>query len=234
MHAYDTEIMSFLRKAGIQTPQMIALLTDGMPNNYKNFLLIAPITTCSQWLLNAQRLEASFQSTAKHERFNRQQSNHTTEIRSFNQNNRPKTPCRYCKEHNEIKYHWHNECPRRPNVRPIERSTSKQPSKSNEQSKAENKPAEQTNSLYKNEVEKFINFEVEVNGKLVRAMLDTGSTCSIISDKLCKQLSLKIFPHTDTEISQVKGIVRSTGQVEIHIAIGSISKTIRAYVLFDF
>jgi hypothetical protein len=122
---YYNSKMALLRKTGLNDTAMAAELTEGLPMHMKTMLIGAQVKTPKDWLAVAAQFEAALvhhpqpQHLAKprytstnHPQGRRQLR--TTNIKQHTAGKtKPPHPCRYCKDHGQTEWHWHNECPRR-------------------------------------------------------------------------------------------------------------------------
>ena len=126
---YHEDKMRILRRSTIAEQDIVAQLTEGMPPNYRGFLLCANPQTSVAWLAIALQLEATMRYKQPSDRNLPKQTNYRAKNTKFNatqtafvsadkRNNQfkdkpPNTPCRFCTQAGETAYHWHRECPRR-------------------------------------------------------------------------------------------------------------------------
>ena len=131
---YYDDKMRILRRIQLQETDVVAQLTEGMPPQYRGYLLCANPNNAVAWLAVALQLEAtigrkqSFEKPNQNPRFKQKfkATGIQTALVSANRNNprpnrsqsaRPSTPCRYCSQAGETVYHWHRDCPRTQNSR---------------------------------------------------------------------------------------------------------------------
>lgn len=121
---YYEDKMYLLRKTGLSEMSMAEILTDGMPHYYRTPLIASSISSVSDWLNKAVRLESSFASRPERESQPfRPQAVAATAEHSYQpkgkqrpqQKKKPPNPCKFCKALDKTEYHWHNECPNRQN-----------------------------------------------------------------------------------------------------------------------
>jgi transposase InsO family protein len=80
----------------------------------------------------------------------------------------------------------------------------------------------------------FIHLNVSINGQLVEAFIDTGSTITLMSAKLQRFLRLPIIDKTSISIKQLDGITHSIGRVNTILTLAHISKPLNIHVLPHF
>lgn len=122
VYTYYNDQMRLLLDCGISDMDIIAILTKGMPNNYKPYLVSAHMLSPQQWLSKALELESIFKKTRApypmpHASFQRPQTQPQTASAAVGKPpdkkaKLPHKPCRFCKEAGTTEFHWHNECPR--------------------------------------------------------------------------------------------------------------------------
>lgn len=116
---YYEDKMYLLRKTGLSDASMAEVLTDGMPFAFRNNLISATITTPSEWLSKAVRLESSFSTNPR--------SDHTKPVAAMasdgHRRDKPKSkrqppgPCKYCKaigRTDQQANHWQSDCKNKP------------------------------------------------------------------------------------------------------------------------
>ena len=117
---YYEDKMRLLRRVNISEQDIVAQLTEGMPPNYRGYLLCASPKTAVAWLTVALQLEATIgrNTYERSYRDNRQKPKPVIAMparsKQFNrQNKKPPYPCKHCQQAGETVFHWHSECPRR-------------------------------------------------------------------------------------------------------------------------
>lgn len=118
---YYEEKMFLLRKTGLAEASMAEVLTDGMPFGFRNNLIASTVTTTSDWLSKAVRLESSFNTNPR--------SDHPRPIAALvnsgtqkakdqrKQKRPPPGPCRFCKalgKSDPDSNHWQSDCRNKP------------------------------------------------------------------------------------------------------------------------
>lgn len=97
-----------------------------------------------------------------------------------------------------------------------------------------NIPVEQTSVLLVQKYQKYINFTVEINQQPVRAIMDTGATIEIISERIAKKLNLPIDDKRKCIIQMADGETLSLGLVTIKLTVGGVKKITTAQVVRGF
>ena len=121
--------MKLLDKTSLTEPEKCDVLTDGVYDEFKKYLITAIITSTEDWLQRALRVELSLnRKPFNSDSHFKQHFKNKTEHNSFqlNANTGKNTrsnqlapyPCRYCQDHGKEEYHWHSECPIKANLRP--------------------------------------------------------------------------------------------------------------------
>ena len=126
---YYDDKMRVLRRVTLTEPDVVAQLTEGMPPQYRGYLLCANPQTAVSWLAVALQLESTIRRSQPFNRPTQQfklkpnaRQNAATQSAfvsarnsqnySRNSRNRPPTPCRHCTQAGETNYHWNRDCPR--------------------------------------------------------------------------------------------------------------------------
>ena len=217
---------------------------------------MASINTPNEWLLIAKKLERRFQfenhcrgkpevhvATTKGLGYPKESSKP-----NFNKGKgKPPKPCAFCKFLGETNYHWQSECPNPPkkhsttNVQTtnmayqnININKPKHAQMMNRHEMLMNIPVEQTSVLLVQKYQKYINFTVEINQQPVRAIMDTGATIEIISERIAKKLNLPIDDKRKCIIRMVDGETSSLGLITIKLTVGGVQKITTAQVVRGF
>lgn len=118
---YYEDKMYLLRKTGLAEASMAEVLTDGMPFSFRNNLIAATITTTSDWLSKAVRLESSFNLNPRSEHpraVAAMADSHNGKPKYQNKGKRPPPgPCKYCKAKGKADHqsmHWQSDCRDKP------------------------------------------------------------------------------------------------------------------------
>ena len=118
---YYDDKMRILRRVTLSEIDVVAQLSEGMPPNYRGYLLCASPKTANAWLAVALQLEATLGRMPRQDNrsFNKgRQPVHVALTAQSAQKQKfgkqePSAPCRYCLEAGETLYHWHRDCKRR-------------------------------------------------------------------------------------------------------------------------
>lgn len=113
VQAYYEACMSLLRQTKIDDKDKVAILTDGMPNNYKNTLIGARPSTPLQWRSIAIGLEEANKYSFKAQMMTNQNTNQGAVAFAALSKEKPPKPCAICQRFNKIEWHWHSQCPNR-------------------------------------------------------------------------------------------------------------------------
>ena len=256
VESYFKDKLFLLKKGKCPSASVIALLTNGMPRSYQTFLDMASINTPNEWLLKAKKLERRFQlenhgksKSGVHVATTKDLGNPKENSKSnFNKGKgKPPKPCAFCKFLGETNYHWQSECPNPPrkngtiNVQTtnmayqnIDLTKTRHTHMIDKHEMLMNIPVEQTSILLVQEYQKYINFTVEINQQPVRAIMDTGATIEIISERIAKKLNLPIDDKRKCIIRMVDGETSSLGLVTIKLTVGGVQRITTAQVVRGF
>lgn len=133
---YYNEKMRLLRQTGLIDLDIVALLTEGLPQYYRTPLISGSPSLPTSWLSLALQLEKSFKRNqvarftgqmrpnGSYPSFGNaqqpQQVHHVAENKGNKKSERkPPQPCKICKRReNKEAWHWHSECPNKENADP--------------------------------------------------------------------------------------------------------------------
>jgi hypothetical protein len=123
VQSYYNEKMRFLRQTPLRDNDIVAMLTEGMPQSYKIQLIVARIKTLVEWLSVALQLETTMSKKFMSEPFKSNKSqtanfamhSNTNKYKDKSLKRKPPHPCKYCTSLGKTLYHWHNECRNKPN-----------------------------------------------------------------------------------------------------------------------
>ena len=119
VNTYYEDKMRILRRVTLNELDVVAQLTEGMPPNYRGYLLCANPKTATAWLAVALQLEATLGRPPRQDQreFKGRQKTHVAltaqDRRQYQQAVKPQTPCRFCLDAGETAFHWHRDCKRR-------------------------------------------------------------------------------------------------------------------------
>ena len=130
IQSYFEEKMRLLEETTLPDLDKVAILNRGMPYSYKPHLITSKIDTPNQWLGIALELESSFKTSkfansspfkpktfaaaATAENKRPYQSRPQANDQRKPSNNKPTSPCRFCENRGEKKFHWHSDCHHNP------------------------------------------------------------------------------------------------------------------------
>jgi hypothetical protein len=128
--------MTFLEKTGLSEEHMADQLTEGLPDTYKQHFYAARVKDTLEWLTIATKIEADIHPKAISHQNKTSHSNHCTishcsessvaveekstkvnqsrlsyKGKGFKKQDRPRTPCQFCKKLGNTEWHWHKDCP---------------------------------------------------------------------------------------------------------------------------
>ena len=229
VQSYYEDKLRLLRLAEVDDEATVAMLTDGMPASYHDLLDCCSASTPVEWLKHAVKLEAN--SLSRREKTKTRpsamvstatglvaESEKRPPKRNFG-NNKPETPCRYCKAAGEVAYHWHRECNRR-STAPKEPTSAQE-----EQTLVASSTAKPT---------QLLQIDCIVNGVTTRSVVDTSSTITVLYHRMAKRLHLKPDTSSAINIVQLDGQTRSKGTTSITITIAGESKRMVVHIISNF
>ena len=161
-------------------------------------------------------------------------------------------PCRYCLQQGREEYHWHNQCPLRAkpgqfsgnrnsgqkaiqHTQPSHEST-QQPRSPDDSSDSSNRSEDNgfcstpsTEQSYR-----FPTIEVKLDDRLFQAIVDSGSTISVVSEKTFRSLNTKLTPKSSIKVNQINGQTHTLGHFKANLQITNQSKAITIHVIQNF
>ena len=176
-------------------------------------------------------------------------------------NNSAPYPCRYCQFHGKEEYHWHSECPVKAKYRnqPIGNSSSnsngnnrnhtsfktlatsqRQPSRdssadsSSETPIAGNSFAQPTGKalpLVRSGSDPYPSLDVTLNCKPFKAIIDSGSTISFVTEQTFKSLNTQLIPNSSIEVTQLCGQIQTIGCFKAKLQISNKLAEINLHVI---
>lgn len=251
VETYFNKKTKLLKQTTLSDPEICDLLTEGLPEHWRNRLFGIEIRSLNQWINLASELELMMNrqkpTHKQHKTFYTEQS--TSKHSTSDGNKRPNTPCRYCKDKGQTIYHWHRECPNRSfnNTKPkslaIKEDDETYPNchkcsnESKSPSRTINDKAHGSNATFHTSlgpVFKLIDVPVIINGQNIRAFIDSGSTLSIISYKQANKLNLELSSSRTLRIGQALGSFSTIGIVTAPVTLYDITQTIDLHVVDGF
>ena len=242
-----------LNQTTLCAEEKVQMLTDGLPFTWKVSLAPLTVRTTDIWLEAVQRLEAihskpkqfNTQNNPKpfNKTFNKNKSKPNTFLVSTsnqsNQQKKPNTPCRFCKRLGREEFHWHSQCPNRANTGQTPNTHTSNASQNTTQPNTNTTNIVSTNTpsihtIDTQNVCQFINVDVKLNHKPIKAFIDTGSSITVISEKTQKALKLKTNPNSSITVNLAEGSTNTLGSVDTDLQIANKTEKNTVHVLKDF
>ena len=237
---YFDDKSKLLRRTTLCESDIADMLTEGLPEVFRQHFYGKRFHTTSEWLQTAQDIEAdrnrgqSRSQTTNHFSQQRQrfktQTNNKSNKRS---NNRlPPFACKYCRDKGLTEYHWHRDCPQR----------NQQITPSTDRSLVPVNDDSGNTSNYTTAVS-FVNpfdgqIPVLIPAKIgsfeLSAFLDTGSNVNIMPYSVAQDLKLYINRRQSQRIRMAQGFAKSHGTVTFGLTISNETHRIKALVLDGF
>ena len=168
-------------------------------------------------------------------------------------------PCRYCLQQGCEEYHWHNQCPlrakpgqysgnRNSGQRAIQH-VSRKPTNDNQSSPSPtscDSPDDLSDSSNQSEdngfcstpsIEqsyRFPTIDVKLDDVPLQAIVDSGSTISVASEKTFKSLQTQLTPKSSIKVNQINGQTHTIGHFKVNLQMANQSKPITIHVIQNF
>ncbi|UYV70101.1 K02A2.6-like [Cordylochernes scorpioides] len=226
---YFQDKIRLLNQTHLTKEEKIHLLTDGLPNDWKDLIVAAQPTDTTKWFHIAASIEqnrASIQFKPK---------NKILLATKNNDNRKNVCPfwCPICSKKGIKIKHWVTDCedydPNYKKDRPNQNTSVKQVCGAPELLNVSTLTNTPTQGAFK-----LINISVEVNGIPAQAFVDTGATVSIINWRLFKRTRLQLQPNSDIHISQADGVTRTCGSLQTKVRIDKLIKPVTLHVMKNF
>ena len=234
---YYDDKYKILRRTNLTENHMADLLTEGLPNFYRQHFYGKRFTSTSEWLLTAQDIEAdvSRRSTAPNRpaaHYVDSKPNHKFQFSNKKKDfNRKTLPiCQICRKRGITANHWHRDCPNQSNIG----NSNRQSSTTSQVPNTANTNNQITLNVTPKTQFNFINIDAKINGSPIKAFVDSGSSLSIISASLANKLNLKLIRNSSLVLHQVNGTTKTKGRTTVNMTIGQISAKLDLHVMENF
>ncbi|UYV64168.1 hypothetical protein LAZ67_2006908 [Cordylochernes scorpioides] len=226
---YFQDKIRLLNQTHLTKEENIHLLTDGLPNDWKDLIVAAQPTDATKWF----HIAASIEQNRASIQFKPKNKIHLATKNNDNRKNVCPFWCPICSKKGIKIKHWVTDCedydPNYKKDRPNQNTSVKQVCGAPELlnvSTLTNTPTQGASKL--------INISVEVNGIPAQAFVDTGATVSIINWRLFKRTCLQLQPNSDIHISQADGVTRTCGSLQTKVRIDKLIKPVTLHVMKNF
>ena len=233
-----------LRRTKVDESYMAELLTEGLPESYRQYFYGKRLKTVGEWLQMSQDIEADITrhrptqpSTRSHfTRDDKQRPNTNKNFKSgpSKDKRRPPFACRHCRDIGLTEWHWHADCPNR----------DKKPegSPAGSTSNTQNIPADNStnSSLFVKCLTtspqgcSSILIPAKIRNFELSALVDTGSDLNIMPLHVANHLRLHIDRRNAKVLTMARGRTSTIGTVMFPLTISRVTHTIKAVVLSGF
>ncbi|UYV83888.1 hypothetical protein LAZ67_X000522, partial [Cordylochernes scorpioides] len=211
---YFQDKIRLLNQTHLTKEEKIHLLTDGLPNDWKDLIVAAQPTDATKWF----HIAASIEQNRASIQFKPKNKIHLATKNNDSRKNVCPFWCPICSKKGIKIKHWVTDCedydPNYKKDRPNQNTSVKQVCGAPELLNVSTLTNTPTQGAFK-----LINISVEVNGIPAQAFVDTGATVSIINWRLFKRTRLQLQPNSDIHISQADGVTRTCGSLQTKHAI---------------
>ncbi|UYV73515.1 hypothetical protein LAZ67_10003901, partial [Cordylochernes scorpioides] len=226
---YFQDKIRLLNQTHLTKEEKIHLLTDGLPNDWKDLIVAAQPTDATKWF----HIAASIEQNRASIQFKPKNKIHLATKNNDNRKNVCPFWCPICSKKGIKIKHWVTDCedydPNYKKDRPNQNTSVKQVCGTPELLNVSTLTNTPTQGAFK-----LININVEVNGIPAQAFVDTGATVSIINWRLFKRTRLQLQPNSDIHISQADGVTRTCGSLQTKVRIDKLIKPVTLHVMKNF
>ncbi|UYV74788.1 hypothetical protein LAZ67_12000984, partial [Cordylochernes scorpioides] len=226
---YFQDKIRLLNQTHLTKEEKINLLTDGLPNDWKDLIVAAQPTDTTKWF----HIAASIEQNRASIQFKPKNKIHLATKNNDNRKNVCPFWCPICSKKGIKIKHWVTDCedydPNYKKDRPNQNTSVKQVCGAPELLNVSTLTNTPTQGAFK-----LINISVEVNGIPAQAFVDTGATVSIINWRLFKRTRLQPQPNSDIHISQADGVTRTCGSLQTKVRIDKLIKPVTLHVMKNF
>ncbi|UYV80667.1 hypothetical protein LAZ67_19001324, partial [Cordylochernes scorpioides] len=226
---YFQDKIRLLNQTHLTKEEKIHLLTDGLPNDWKDLIVAAQPTDTTKWF----HIAASIEQNRASIQFKPKNKIHLATKNNDNRKNVCPFWCPICSKKGKKIKHWVTDCedydPNYKKDRPNQNTSVKQVCGAPELLNVSTLTNTHTQGAFK-----LINISVEVNGIPAQAFVDTGATVSIINWRLFKRTRLQLQPNSDIHISQADGVTRTCGRLQTKVRIDKLIKPVTLHVMKNF
>ncbi|UYV71739.1 hypothetical protein LAZ67_9000200, partial [Cordylochernes scorpioides] len=226
---YFQDKIRLLNQTHLTKEEKIHLLTDGLPNDWKDLIVAAQPTDATKWF----HIAASIEQNRASIQFKPKNKIHLATKNNDNRKNVCPFWCPICSKKGIKIKHWVTDCedydPNYKKDRPNQNTSVKQVCGAPELLNVSTLTNTPTQGAFK-----LINISVEVNGIPAQAFVDTGATVSIINWRLFKRTRLQLQPNSDIHISQADGVTRTCGSLQTKVRIDELIKPVTLHVMKNF
>ncbi|UYV77733.1 K02A2.6-like [Cordylochernes scorpioides] len=226
---YFQDKIRLLNQTHLTKEEKIHLLTDGLPNDWKDLIVAAQPTDATKWF----HIAASIEQNRASIQFKPKNKIHLATKNNDSRKNVCPFWCPICSKKGIKIKHWVTDCedydPNYKKDRPNQNTSVKQVCGAPELLNVSTLTNTPTQGAFK-----LINISVEVNGIPAQAFVDTGATVSIINWRLFKRTRLQLQPNSDIHISQADGVTRTCGSLQTKVRIDKLIKPVTLHVMKNF
>ncbi|UYV68421.1 hypothetical protein LAZ67_5004283, partial [Cordylochernes scorpioides] len=226
---YFLDKIRLLNQTHLTKEEKNNLLTDGLPNDWKDLIVAAQPTDTTKWF----HIAASIEQNRASIQFKPKNKIHLATKNNDSRKNVCPFWCPICSKKGIKIKHWVTDCedydPNYKKDRPNQNTSVKQVCGAPELLNVSTLTNTPTQGAFK-----LINISVEVNGIPAQAFVDTGATVSIINWRLFKRTRLQLQPNSDIHISQADGVTRTCGSLQTKVRIDKLIKPVTLHVMKNF
>ncbi|UYV62905.1 K02A2.6-like [Cordylochernes scorpioides] len=226
---YFQDKIRLLNQTHLTKEEKNHLLTDGLPNDWKDLIVAAQPTDATKWF----HIAASIEQNRASIQFKPKNKIHLATKNNDNRKNVCPFWCPICSKKGIKIKHWVTDCedydPNYKKDRSNQNTSVKQVCGAPELLNVSTLTNTPTQGAFK-----LINISVEVNGIPAQAFVDTGATVSIINWRLFKRTRLQLQPNSDIHIRQADGVTRTCGSLQTKVRIDKLIKPVTLHVMKNF
>ena len=242
---FDEKCRHLRQEKGLSESAQTQLLTEGLPDVYRQHFYGKRFTSTTEWLQTAQDIEADLN---RHNRYpihvhssahvnrsdpslNKPMNKSNFRPKSNQKESRPPYPCRHCRNKGITAHHWHNDCPNKP---PSEGMT-RQLESTFQASKAETQlSCAEALVTPLSTCDDPILVKTYIKDTKVMAFVDTGANVNLMPESVVYEFGLILDRTTARPVKTASGFAQTLGSATFELTINGNKKTISALVIRDF
>ena len=235
---FDEKCSHLRQEKGLSESARTQLLTEGLPDVYRQHFYGKRFTSTTEWLQTAQDIEADLNrhnrypthtnSSAHVNRTDSLPNKHHFKSKSNHKESRPPYPCRHCRDKGITAHHWHNDCPNKPVISRQSELKSQSANPETQLSFAEALVVPLSTS------DDPILVKTYIKNMKVMAFVDTGANVNLMPESVVYEFRLVLDRTTARPVKTASGFAQTIGSVTFPLTINGKTQTISALVISGF
>ena len=239
---FDDKCQYLRQERGLTEATQTQLLTDGLPDHYRQHFYGKRFESTTVWLQTAQDIEADLcrHKPALHQssaHFNRSDQWFNKSNKTFaNYNGKPKEkrppyPCKICRDQGITSYHWHSDCPNK--ITDGQTSVGDKQKETHPKLEAHYTTAEALVTPKRSGDEPIL-VKTYIKNKKVMAFVDTGANVNLIPESVVYEFGLSLNKQSARPVKTANGYAQTLGSVSFELSIDGKCETVEALVIKGF